>query len=885
MTDLRLRTLLLCSAVMPRPNGDGAARRLFHFVAFLRAARCGVTCAVDATAGVDDPASPLTGLGARVLVGDDADVERLARAERFDWALFGGWRVAEPLLAVLRSAVPATKIVIDAGDVDFPRTVRREFQEVVGRIGEEVLRDTARELAIYAGADAVLAASRPDADLIADLVGDRRRTFVVPDSEDLAASPFPFRRRRGVVFVADFSHPSDIDALATLGDDILPHVDPKLLADHPLSVTGGHMTDEIRGFAAAWPTVRMLGRVPANETYLERARVTLVPRLHAAGPTRTMIQSLWIGTPLVTTTIGIGGLPLADEREVLVADDHVRFAAGITRLLTDEPLWNELVRVGRETIRASHGHDAARRLLQEALVAIRGAEPAMRKPLSRRRLTQRDYDAAIGHARDAIVCGTPPGSTVAVVSRGDEEAVRLDGRTGWHFPLDEDGDYAGYHPATGTEAVELLEAVRSRGAGYFAIPAPSAWWLGHYRDLRAHLEARYRVIDAADRRCVLVSLHEPPGGPQSLVSAATEETPVVPAGDERDATIAFEGLTDRHTVMRAHAGSPPVISIVIATQHGSAVLAEVIDSLAAQTVESAAFEVVVVSDGSIPGDAAVCRDAGGRLRLALVESPPAGIAAARNLGIDVAAAPLVLFLDDDHVADPGLVAAHLAAHRRCPLEHVAVLGTAAWHPRLPVSEVMRFIAATDHRFPGAVPLPGGRLLDHTHFRVGGSSCKKSLLVRAGGFRHELAGGVEDLEAARRIGRMLARERPRASGFAADVGLVVVSCGEARQHVIRTVGFDELCAHCELRGRSAWRASRVAADPLLDERLGVAGAKRRWRELRVDLAARVARIHELERDVEAAESDHEGLVRELHAHYRWACDAFGTKGIVEAAGDA
>ena len=845
MTALRHRNLLVCSPRMPQPEGEGPARRLFHFVDFLRAAGCGVTVC----AGHDEQ--------------HEEQVERLVRAECFDWALLANWGAAEPLVKRLRAASPATKIVVDAGGIHF---LRHAVQ-------------SRRPLDVYAAADAVLAASLQEAGVIAALIGDRHRVFVVPDSEDLVVSPFPLGRRRGMFFRGDFAHEPNVEAIAFLCDEILPHVDPAVLADNPIYVAGRNMTDETRVLAADWPMVRMVGWVHSFEPYLQRVRVSLFPLLHGAAATRRMIRTLAIGTPAVTTSVGCAGFPLVDEREVIMADDPVRFAAGITRLLTDEPLWNNLARAGREAIRGQHSHDAARRALHDALVAIHGGQPAAPKPARKRmRMSNRDYDAAIRHAREAIVRGTPPGATVAVVSRGDELLVNIDGRTGWHFPRGDDGSYAGCYPATGNEAVEQLEAVRARGADFFAIPAPSAWWLGYYGDLRTHLEAHYRVIDADAVDCVLVSLREPPAGPQSLEAIAAQAgVAAEPSVDATPVTIVFEGLAGRHTVTRPAAGPPPAISVVIPTRNRAALLAESLDSLARQTANPAVFEVVVVSDGSTDGTADVCRDRAGRLRITHVESPREGSAVAKNLGVDAAAAPLVLFLADDDVADPGLVAAHLAAHHRYPLEQVAVVGFTAWHPLLPVTEVMRFIAVEGHPLFGPAPLHDGQVLDPTAFRGGGASCKRSLLVRAGGFRREFIDGGEYIEASFRIGRMLARERPTAG-----IGLTVVACRDAVQHMVRPITFDECCRRCEQLGRSRWQLSRVADDRRLAAWCGAENAHHTWPGVRDALAMKVARVHEIELLIEAAGPDRRELLKELHAAYRWTFDAFTLKGLVEAA---
>ena len=51
-------------------------------------------------------------------------------------------------------------------------------------------------------------------------------------------------------------------------------------------------------------------------------------------------------------------------------------------------------------------------------------------------------------------------------------------------------------------------------------------------------------------------------------------------------------------------------------------------------------------------------------RFRVIEQENRGLAGARNTGYRAAEADLVLFLDDDMLCDPQLVAAHVAAHQQ-----------------------------------------------------------------------------------------------------------------------------------------------------------------------------------------------------------------------------
>lgn len=99
---------------------------------------------------------------------------------------------------------------------------------------------------------------------------------------------------------------------------------------------------------------------------------------------------------------------------------------------------------------------------------------------------------------DAIDRLVPARSTVLVVSKGDEDLLRLTGRSAWHFPQTDTGVYAGHYPADAAAAIDHLELVRAKGAHFLLFPATSCWWLDHYSQFGEHLTHRYRQIFRRD---------------------------------------------------------------------------------------------------------------------------------------------------------------------------------------------------------------------------------------------------------------------------------------------------------------------------------------------------------------------------------------------------
>jgi GT2 family glycosyltransferase len=141
------------------------------------------------------------------------------------------------------------------------------------------------------------------------------------------------------------------------------------------------------------------------------------------------------------------------------------------------------IRALREELRGSLGHPAP----VESVAAVAAPLDALSQ--------QTAYEFVQADVRATVERCTEAGSTVLVVSKGDDELIRFSGRTGWHFPRAADGRYAGHHPADGGEAVRHLERLRAQGANFIVFPETAWWWLEHYPELARELEENYGVTE------------------------------------------------------------------------------------------------------------------------------------------------------------------------------------------------------------------------------------------------------------------------------------------------------------------------------------------------------------------------------------------------------
>ncbi|HEU4325429.1 MAG TPA: exopolysaccharide biosynthesis glycosyltransferase EpsD [Roseiflexaceae bacterium] len=189
------------------------------------------------------------------------------------------------------------------------------------------------------------------------------------------------------------------------------------------------------------------------------------------------------------------------------------------------------------------------------------------------------------------------------------------------------------------------------------------------------------------------------------------------------------------------------LSVIIPTYNRLDRLRRVLAALEHQTVEPECFEVVVVVDGSTDGTDTFLAGYGGPLRLTPVFQPNSGVAAARNNGVARASGELILFIDDDVVPAPDLLAEHLAAHERCPGPTV-VLGPMLTPEDFAMSPWVRWEQAMLMKQYEAM-LAGEWAPTARQFYTGNSSLAREHILAAGGFDERFR-RAEDVELAFRL---------------------------------------------------------------------------------------------------------------------------------------
>src|SRR5690348_109955 len=135
----------------------------------------------------------------------------------------------------------------------------------------------------------------------------------------------------------------------------------------------------------------------------------------------------------------------------------------------------------------------------------------------------------------------------------------------------------------------------------------------------------------------------------------------------------------------------PEISAILPTHNRCHLLPRVLDGLRSQSLSRLRFEIIAINDGSTDQTQSILEEASSDLPIRTLYQRHAGIAAAKNLGISVSRGKILLFIDDDDVAYPDLLEAHVSAHKQHPEPEVAILGHTLLSLEVASSPLMRHV--------------------------------------------------------------------------------------------------------------------------------------------------------------------------------------------------
>jgi glycosyltransferase involved in cell wall biosynthesis len=197
----------------------------------------------------------------------------------------------------------------------------------------------------------------------------RDRVLVVPNGVParLLSRPRSLQATPTIVFVGQMRYGPNLEAALWLARDIFPRI-AAAVPGVRLCIVGAHKSPALTAVHDGTRVV-VTGRVDDVEPFVSGAAVSVAPIRVAGGTRIKILESLALGTPVVSTTIGAEGLGLVAGRHLRIADTAEGLASEVVALLGDAQAREALSRAGRAVVAERYTWEAVGRRLASTLDA------------------------------------------------------------------------------------------------------------------------------------------------------------------------------------------------------------------------------------------------------------------------------------------------------------------------------------------------------------------------------------------------------------------------------------------------------------------------------------------------------------------------------------
>lgn len=200
--------------------------------------------------------------------------------------------------------------------------------------------------------DGVVAVSEQDREIFARDYGVENNVHVIPTGVDLdyfgaRAQTAAVFEGETLVFTGSMDWMPNIDAIEFFMDEIWPLIiaqRPQVRATIVGRTPSPRLVEQAkrRGYA-----MEFTGRVEDVRPYMHGAQVYIIP-LRVGGGTRLKVfEAMAMGCPMVSTGIGVEGLPLESGKHYMLADTAAEFAEAVLRLLKNPKLCAKMAQAAR----------------------------------------------------------------------------------------------------------------------------------------------------------------------------------------------------------------------------------------------------------------------------------------------------------------------------------------------------------------------------------------------------------------------------------------------------------------------------------------------------------------------------------------------------------
>ena len=137
----------------------------------------------------------------------------------------------------------------------------------------------------------------------------------------------------------------------------------KLIPGLKLFLAGRSFPDDI--VAKNYPNTFCEGRIEKAVSYMSDKQIMIVPLHSGSGMRVKIIQGMALGKTIISTTIGAEGIPIENEKNILIADSPQEFITQVKRCMENPEWCRKIGNSGRKFVEENYSNESVARKLTE----------------------------------------------------------------------------------------------------------------------------------------------------------------------------------------------------------------------------------------------------------------------------------------------------------------------------------------------------------------------------------------------------------------------------------------------------------------------------------------------------------------------------------------
>lgn len=278
----------------------------------------------------------------------------------FDFVYIAFWHIAEYFIDLIKLQIPSVPILIDTMDIHYLREEREAELSKDNSLKIKAKENKKRELAVYSKADVITTVTEADRSELRKFIKDKP-IFILTDVHDPRENTPSFQNRKDLIFVGNFNHKPNEDAVLFFTKEIFPTIKSRL-PEVKFYIVGNNPTEKVKALES--DDIIITGWVANVKEYIDKCRVEVVPLRYGAGNKGKVGEALSSGIPIVTTSIGAEGMGIENGIHAYICDEPKSFAEKVIELYQDEKMWNEFSDKGKKLIASQYSSELMRKRLR-----------------------------------------------------------------------------------------------------------------------------------------------------------------------------------------------------------------------------------------------------------------------------------------------------------------------------------------------------------------------------------------------------------------------------------------------------------------------------------------------------------------------------------------